>query len=97
MSGVRVLVGTSKGAFVMTSDGHRQQWDIAGPLFGGWEVYHVAGSPAAPDRLYASQSNGWFGQVIQRSDDGGPGARSGRSRSDPSTHAGHDCSGGRGL
>ena len=71
MSGVRVLVGTHKGAFVLTSDGKRQEWDVAGPFFGGWEVYHVKGSPADPNRLYASQSTGWFGQLIQRSNDGG--------------------------
>jgi photosystem II stability/assembly factor-like uncharacterized protein len=66
-----VLVGTRKGAFVLTSDGQRRQWDVAGPHFGGWEIYHVNGSPAAPDRLWASQSTSWFGQIIQRSDDGG--------------------------
>jgi len=71
MSGVRVLVGTRKGAFVLTSDARREQWDVHGPEFAGWEVYHVKGSPVDPDRLYASQSSGWFGQVIQRSDDGG--------------------------
>jgi photosystem II stability/assembly factor-like uncharacterized protein len=71
MSGVRVLVGTRKGAFILTSDGQRRQWDVAGPHFGGWEIYHVNGSPAAPDRLYASQTSGWFGQVLQRSEDGG--------------------------
>ena len=71
MSGVRVLVGTRKGAFVLTSDGKREQWDVSGPHFAGWEIYHLKGSPADPDRLYASQSSGWFGQVIQRSDDGG--------------------------
>jgi len=71
MSGVRVLVGTRKGAFVLTSDGARKQWDVSGPHFPGWEVYHVTGSPADPDRLYAAPSGGWFGQVIQRSDDGG--------------------------
>jgi hypothetical protein len=71
MSGVRVLVGTRKGAFVCTSDGTRKSWDITGPHFGGWEIYHVKGSPADPNRLYASQSGGWFGQQIQRSDDGG--------------------------
>src|SRR6516225_1970152 len=71
MSGVRVLVGTRKGAFVLTSDGKRQQWDISGPHFPGWEIYHIKGSPADPDRLFASQTSGWFGQVIQRSDDGG--------------------------
>jgi photosystem II stability/assembly factor-like uncharacterized protein len=71
MSGVRVLVGTRKGAFIMTSDGKREQWDITGPHFGGWEIYHLKGSPADPTRLYASQSTGWFGQLIQRSNDGG--------------------------
>jgi photosystem II stability/assembly factor-like uncharacterized protein len=71
MSGVRVLVGTRKGAFVLTSDGKRQRWDVSGPLFSGWEIFHVKGSPADPNRLYASQTSGWFGQVVQRSDDGG--------------------------
>ncbi len=71
MSAVRVLVGTRKGAFVLTSDAKRQRWDISGPHFAGWEMYHLKGSPVDPNRLYASQSSGWFGQVIQRSDDGG--------------------------
>ncbi|MEO7652369.1 MAG: exo-alpha-sialidase [Bryobacteraceae bacterium] len=70
-SRVRVLVGTRKGAFVLTSDPKRQQWKIDGPHFGGWEIYHLKGSPADPNRLYASQSGGWFGQLIQRSNDGG--------------------------
>ena len=71
MSKVRVLVGTRKGAFILTSDGKREKWDVAGPFFTGWEIYHVKGSPADLNRLYASQSSGWFGQVIQRSNDGG--------------------------
>jgi hypothetical protein len=71
MRGVRVLVGTRKGAFILTSDGTRQQWDVRGPLFAGWEIYHLTGSQADPDLLFASQSNGWFGQLVQRSDDGG--------------------------
>jgi photosystem II stability/assembly factor-like uncharacterized protein len=71
MSKVRVLVGTRKGAFVLTSDGKRERWDVAGPHFGGWEIYHLKGSPVDPNRLYASQSSGWFGQLIQRSNDGG--------------------------
>ena len=71
MSGVRVLVGTRKGAFILTSDGKREKWDVSGPHFAGWEIYHLKGSPVNPDRIYASQSNGWFGQVIQRSNDGG--------------------------
>ena len=71
MSGVRVLVGTRKGAFVLTADGKRARWDVSGPHFGGWEIYHLKGSPVDPNRLYASQTSGWFGQIIQRSDDGG--------------------------
>jgi hypothetical protein len=71
MTGIRVLVGTRKGAFILTSDGERREWEISGPHFGGWEIYHIKGSPADPDRLYASQTSNWFGQVLQRSDDGG--------------------------
>jgi photosystem II stability/assembly factor-like uncharacterized protein len=44
---------------------------VSGPHFAGWEIYHLKGSPVDPDRLYASQTSGWFGQLIQRSNDGG--------------------------
>jgi hypothetical protein len=71
MSSVRVLVGTRKGAFILNSDGKRQKWNITGPFFAGWEMYHLKGSPVDPNRIYASQTSGWFGQIIQRSDDGG--------------------------
>lgn len=71
MSQIRVLVGTRKGAFILTADGTRRDWKVRGPLFAGWEIYHLKGSPVDPNRIYASQSSGWFGQLIQRSDDGG--------------------------
>src|SRR5215207_11730954 len=71
MSNVRVLVGTRKGAFVLTSDGKREKWEVNGPHFAGWEIYHLKGSSVDPNRIYASQSSSWFGQIIQRSDDGG--------------------------
>jgi photosystem II stability/assembly factor-like uncharacterized protein len=88
LSRVRVLVGTRKGAFVLTSDAKRQQWEVSGPHFAGWEVYHLKGSPVDPDRIYASQTSGWFGQIIQRSDDGGkswyqPGTPSGEPTTTP--------------
>jgi hypothetical protein len=96
MAGVRVLVGTAKGAFILSAGQDRDDWDVSGPLFGGWEVYHVAGSPADPDRLYASQSNGWFGQIIQRSDDGGrtwrPVGNDFTYKGDPGTHPWYDGS-----
>ena len=84
MSKVRVLVGTRKGAFILTADGKRDKWEVSGPHFAGWEMYHLKGSPADPNRLYASQTSGWFGQIIQRSDDGGktwhqPGAPAGQA------------------
>jgi photosystem II stability/assembly factor-like uncharacterized protein len=80
MSTIRLLVGTKKGAFILTADGTRKDWDVSGPHFAGWEMYHLKGSPIEPNRIYASQSSGWFGQIIQRSDDGGktwntPGSR----------------------
>ncbi len=96
MSKVRVLVGTRKGAFVMTSDGKRETWEIHGPHFAGWEIYHLKASPVNPDRMYASQSNGWFGQVIQRSNDGGqtwePVGNKFSYEGDPGTHQWYDGS-----
>ena len=88
MSKVRLLVGTRKGAFVLTSDGKRKHWDISGPLFTGWEMYHLKGSPVDPNRIYASQTSGWFGQIIQRSSDGGktweqPGTKPGEPTTTP--------------
>jgi photosystem II stability/assembly factor-like uncharacterized protein len=94
MSGVRVLVGTRKGGFVLTSDGKRGSWNVSGPHFGGWEIYHIKGSPADPERLYASQSSGWFGQVLQRSDDGGrtwtPAGNTFQYEGTPGTHQWYD-------
>ncbi|MDZ4729295.1 MAG: hypothetical protein SH820_05075 [Xanthomonadales bacterium] len=71
MAAIRVLVGTRKGAFILNSDANRKNWTVEGPLFAGWEVYHMKGSPLDPNRIYASQTSSWFGQIIQRSDDGG--------------------------
>ena len=71
MSGVRILVGTRKGGFILAADGKRQRWKVDGPFFGGWEVFHMKASPVDPNRIYASQTSSWFGQIIQRSDDGG--------------------------
>lgn len=88
MSGIRVLVGTRKGAFILTSDGKRAKWEISGPHFAGWEIYHMKGSPVDPNRIYVSQTSSWFGQIIQRSDDGGktwhqPGLKPGEPTTTP--------------
>src|SRR5262249_4369754 len=71
MNKIRVLVGTRKVAFILTSDGARKRWKVNGTHLPGWEIYHMKGSPVNPDRIYASQTSAWFGQIIQRSDDGG--------------------------
>jgi photosystem II stability/assembly factor-like uncharacterized protein len=91
MSGVRVLVGTKKGAFILTADGKREKWDVSGPHFAGWEIYHMKGSPANPNRIFASQTSGWFGQVIQRSDDGG------KTWTQPGTPTGEPTTGPGGM
>jgi len=88
MSKVRVLVGTKKGAFILNSDGTRKKWSVDGPFFGGWEMYHLKASPIDPNRIFASQTSGWFGQIIQRSDDGGktwfqPGTPAGQPTTTP--------------
>jgi photosystem II stability/assembly factor-like uncharacterized protein len=94
MSRVRVLVGTRKGAFILEADGKRDRWEVSGPHFAGWEIFHVKGSPADPDRLWASQTSSWFGQVIQRSDDGGrtwePVGNEFKYASVPGTHQWYD-------
>ncbi|HSB65015.1 MAG TPA: hypothetical protein VLD65_00460 [Anaerolineales bacterium] len=96
MSKIRVLVGTRKGAFILTSDARRETWEITGPHFAGWEIYHLKGSPLNPKRIYASQTSGWFGQVIQRSDDGGqtwePVGNKFVYDGDPGTHQWYDGS-----
>jgi hypothetical protein len=94
MSGVRVLVGTHKGAFILTSDDRRKEWEVNGPHFAGWDIYHLKGSPVNPDRIYASQTSDWFGQVIQRSNDGGntwePVGNKFEYDGDPGTHQWYD-------
>src|SRR5437879_12356765 len=96
MSQVRVLVGTRKGAFILASDGKRKRWDVSGPHFGGWEIYHLKGSPADPNRLCASQSSSWVGQVIQRPHDGGKTWETAGSKPAHDVAAGtHTCAAGR--
>ncbi len=84
VTGIRILVGTRKGAFILTSNGKRKRWSASGPHFAGWEIYHVKGSPVDPNRIYASQTSSWFGQIIQRSSDGGKTWEQPGSADDPS-------------
>src|SRR5438876_11264967 len=70
-SGVRVLAGTRKGAFVLTPDGKRGRWDVSGPNFTGWETYPLKGSAADPNRLNSTQSSGTSEQLTHRLSSGG--------------------------
>ncbi len=94
MGGVRLLVGTAKGAFVAEADEDRRDWDVQGPFFGGWQVMHVQASPVDPDRIYASVWTDWHGQVMHRSDDGGrnwnPVGNDLAYATDPGTHKWYD-------
>ena len=87
MTSVRILVGTKKGAFILTADGKRKKWSVSGPHFAGWEIYHMKGSPVDPNRIYASQTSSWFGQIIQRSDDGGKTWHQPGSANEPATNS----------
>ena len=87
MTAVRLLVGTKKGAFILTADGKRKKWSVSGPHFAGWEIYHIKGSPVDPNRIYASQTSSWFGQIIQRSDDGGKTWHQPGSANEPTTNS----------
>jgi hypothetical protein len=74
LRGVRVLVGTRKGAFILTSDEKRERWEVCGPHFAGWEIYHLKGSPVDPDRLFASQSSSCHANQARRRRLGSPAA-----------------------
>ena len=62
MSGIRVLVGTKKGGFILSADGARKKWDVSGPLFSGWEIYHMKGSPVDPNRIFARRPAAGLGR-----------------------------------
>ena len=85
----RVLVGTSKGLFILGRTG--AGWQVTGPLCGGWPINHAIG---AGDALWAAGGGDWHGAGVWRSDDGGQswalsaladGQMAGWARSDPDT------------
>lgn len=65
---VRILVGTSKGLFVLTSEDGRQSWQMTGPHCGGWGINHAIG---AGDALWAGGGSAWWGAGVWRSTNGG--------------------------
>ena len=67
---VTILVGTSKGAFLVSSAGGRTGWKVSGPFCDGWPINHIIGDPAT-GRIWAAGGGDWHGAGVWRSDDGG--------------------------
>ncbi len=66
-----LLVGTTKGAFLLRSAKQRARWDVAGPYFHGHAVYALAYDRRnGRRRLWASTQNFW-GTFLRSSDDFG--------------------------
>lgn len=68
--GMTVLIGTTKGAFVLTGDRAVAGWRVSGPHCGGWPINHVLGDPAS-GTLWAGGGGDWHGAGVWRSDDAG--------------------------
>ncbi len=69
-SAVTLLVGTTKGIFLLRSDAERIDWALSGPFCGGWPINHAIGDPEN-GTLWAAGGNDWFGAGVWRSDDDG--------------------------
>ncbi len=68
---VLLLVGTTKGAFLLRSTADRSRWDVAGPYFHGLAIYALAYDGRDDrHRLWASTSSYW-GTYLRSSDDFG--------------------------
>lgn len=68
--GVTLLVGTTKGAFLIDSDTARSTWTVRGPFCDGWPINHVVGDPAT-GHIWAGGGGDWHGAGIWRSTDHG--------------------------
>ena len=65
-----ILVGTTKGAFLITGTDDRTGWTVTGPHCDGWPINHVVGDPAT-GHLWAGGGGDWHGAGIWRSTDDG--------------------------
>ena len=68
--GIRLLVGTTKGAFVVHGGPDRSGWTVRGPFCGGWAINHVVADPVT-GTMWAGGGNDWTGAGVWRSTDGG--------------------------
>lgn len=63
-----ILVGTTKGAFLLTSEKHRKDWVVSGPFCDGWAINHMIGGG---ETIWAGGGDDWSGAGVWRSDDRG--------------------------
>ena len=68
--GITILVGTTKGAFLVSGGSDRTGWKVTGPFCDGWPINHIIGDPAT-GTLWAGGGGDWFGAGVWRSSDGG--------------------------
>jgi photosystem II stability/assembly factor-like uncharacterized protein len=67
---ITILVGTTKGAFLISGGSERGSWSVMGPHCDGWPINHLAGDPET-GTIWAGGGGDWHGAGIWRSDDGG--------------------------
>ena len=68
MTRTLLLVGTSKGAFILEGDADRSSWSLRGPLCEGWPIHDLQWDPATGS-IYAGGGSVWYGPAVFRSDD----------------------------
>jgi hypothetical protein len=68
--GVTILVGTTKGAFLISGGSGRQGWTVKGPFCDGWPINHIVGDPAT-GLLWAGGGGEWHGAGVWCSEDAG--------------------------
>lgn len=67
---IALLVGTTKGAFLIEGKAAADDWTVGGPHCGGWPINHAAGDPAT-GTIWAGGGGAWHGAGVWRSADGG--------------------------
>ncbi len=68
--GTTIMIGTTKGALLLSSDPDRTGWSLEGPFCNGWPINHVIGDPAT-GVIWAAGGGDWYGAGVWRSDDDG--------------------------
>lgn len=65
-----ILVGTTKGTFLVDGGRNRSGWAVRGPFCNGWPINHVIGDPGT-GTIWAGGGGDWHGAGVWRSEDGG--------------------------